>query len=179
METSNKPANPDGSLRPPLGKATVSDHVYISNACIVKGGTFYGGAFYGGTFEGGTFEGGTFKGGIFYGGTFEGGTFKGGTFKGGIFDDGIFESGTFKGGAFKGGTFKGGTFKNYTDVLQFFSLGNRIGWTSAYVVNGIVMVSAGCFYGTLEAFEKAVGTGSERQKTNYSAVIPLMKGLLK
>ena len=185
----NKGTNPDGSKRPKLGNAVVSDTAHIAIECTVEGGTFYGGTFNDGIFEGGTFYGGTFNDGVFedgtfYDGTFNEGVFEGGTFEGGVFNGGVFNGGTFQGGSFNDGTFYGGTFKNgvfnnTSDVLQFFALGYRIGWTTAYVVDGVVMVSAGCFYDTLDEFKKAVKNGNARQRKNYSAVIPLMKGLLK
>ena len=96
---------------------------------------------------------------------------RGGTIRGGYIYSGAIYGGEIRGGEIFGGEIRGG------EIFQIFGFGARVGWTIAYVVDKKIMVSAGCFYGTLTEFLEKAWNGDEKQR-RYALLEPAIRAML-
>ena len=150
------------------------------------GGMLCGGEMYGGVMRGGEMHGGEMRGGEMYGGMLCGGVMRGGVMQGGEMHGGEMHGGEMYGGMLCGGVMHGGVMRGgvmHGGVIEkdnhigFANVGSENGYLLAYIIDGQIMISRGCFHGTIDEFYSAV---NDRHSNNehgefYKAIRPAIE----
>lgn len=155
----------------------------------IDGGTIHGGTFYGGEIYGGEIHGGTFYGGKIYGGEISGGEIYGGHIHGGNLHDGkIFGGqiysveiygGEIRGGEIYGGEIWGGVIDRGNHI-GFAGAGSQNRYLLAYIIDNKIVISLGCFHGTIDEFYEAVNEkhGNNEHAELYLSLRPAIEAKL-
>jgi len=147
---------------------------------VMHGGVMHGGEMYGGEMHGGGMHGGEMYGGVMYGGEMHGGEMHGGEMYGGEMHGGEMYGGEMHGGEMHGGEMHGGVMRGGVmrggNHIGFSNVGSESGYLLAYVIEGHIMISRGCFHGTIEDFYDAVGCkhGDNEHGALYNAMRPII-----
>ena len=154
--------------------AWIYDGAAVFRAARVIGGNIYGGDIYGGDIYGGNIHGGNIHGGDIYGGDIYGGNIHGGNIHGGTI-----RGGTIYGGYIYGGNIYGG-YITQDNNIGFNNVGSENGYLLAYVDSSKIMISRGCFHGTIDEFFEAVKKthGDNEFGREYKSLRPIIENRL-
>jgi len=116
----------------------------------IHGGEIHGGVMWSGEIHGGVMWSGEIRGGVIYGGEIRGGVIYGGEIHGGVMRGGVIYDGVIYDGVIHGGVI-------YDDNhIGFANVGSERGYLLAYIDDNKIMISRGCFHGTIAEFYDAV-----------------------
>ena len=137
-----------------------------SEQSLSEGAWIYDGA---AVFRAARVIGGNIYGGDIYGGDIYGGNIHGGTIRGG----------TIYGGYIYGGNIYGG-YITQDNNIGFNNVGSENGYLLAYVDSSKIMISRGCFHGTIDEFFEAVKKthGDNEFGREYKSLRPIIENRL-
>ncbi len=146
------------------------------NGEILKGAVMHGGEMHGGVMHGGVMHGGEMHGGVMRGGEMWGGVMRGGEMWGGVMRGGVMRGGEMWGGVMRGGEMWGGEMRE-SNHIGFANVGSEKGYLFANIANNTIMISRGCFYGTIDEFYDRVrdNHGDNEHAQLYNAMRPVIE----
>ena len=147
---------------------------------VMRGGVMYGGVMYGGVMRGGVMRGGVMYDGEMHGGEMRGGEMRGGVMHGSVMRGGVMRGGEMHGGVMYGGVMCGGEMRD-DNHIGFANVGSERGYLLAYIIEGVIMISRGCFHGSIDEFYDAVGMthGDNEHAEFYKMLRPIIEAKLK